>query len=345
MRRLFFVPAVATLALAPAASQAQDTVGALERPTEVRELGGTILYSAFDPAIDAYRLNVYDAQVARALPVPPSPEPFSADIGTNSSGDPQVIFSLDVGPVQGGQAGKRDLFVIALDEGAPRPVRNANTNHDEISPTIDEGRIAFTRVYPEDEGLVDDKPIVYTKRLLSPRERPSTRLPGVPTSRGRSTTNQRAVTELELRNGQLGQIMRFTCGSFECSDATYEVRQVDIDNRSSRRVGTLLAGANGQFLVGLSFAEGYLAWYETSNLGNSSAGAYRYRPGRAYRHAEGPPFLSGFTWTGDGTWQARASYGQEQDDCDDVRTTTVEQCTLVRTSDLDWEIIAADRVR
>lgn len=346
MRRLLPLPALAALALAPGVAQAQDTtVATLERPSEVRELDGTVVYSAFDPAIDAYRLTVRDAQGPRALPVQPSPEPFEADIGTNSSGDPQVVFSLDVGAVQGGEAGMRDLFVIALDEDAVRPVRNANTNQDEVSPTIDEGRIAFTRVYPEDEGTLDDKPIVYTKRLVAPRERPSTRLSGVPTSRGGSTTDERVVFELELEDGRLGQIVRFTCASVKCSDFTYEVRQVELEDRSSRRVGTLRAGINGQFFVGLSFAEGYLAWYETSNLGNGSAGAYRYRPGRAYRYAEGPSFLSGFDWTGEGTWQARASYGQLQDDCDDGRTTAVEQCTLVRTDDLDWEIVAADRVR
>jgi hypothetical protein len=277
--------------------------------------------------------------------VAPSAEPFEADIGTNSSGDPQVVFSVDVGPVAGGQAGGRDLFVIALNEDAARPVRNANTNRDEVSPTIDEGRIAFTRVYPEAEGFFDDKPIVYTKRLVAPRERPSTRLSGVPTSRGGATTRARVISELELEGSQLGEVVRYTCASEECSDFTYEVRQVDIDDRSSRGVGRLLAGINGQFYVGLSFAEGYLAWYETSNLGNSSAGAYRYRPGRAYRYAEGPPYLSGFAWTGDTTWQIRASLGQLQGTCDDGTTTTVEQCTLVRTDDLDWKIVAADRVR
>jgi hypothetical protein len=343
-RRLLSLLALA--ALVPGAAQARDTtVATVERPSEVRELDGIVVYSAFDPAIDAYRLTVRDAEGVRALPVAPSAEPFEADIGTNSSGDPQVVFSVDVGPVAGGQAGGRDLFVMALDEGAARPVRNANTDQDEVSPTIDDGRIAFTRVYPQDEGTGDDKPIVYTKRLVAPRERPSTRLSGVPTSRGGSTTQERVVLELELEAGRLGQVVRFTCGSVECSDFTYEVRQVELEERSSRRVATLRAGINGQFFVGLSFAEGYLAWYETSNLGNGSAGAYRYRPGRAYRFAEGPPFLSGFAWTGEGTWQARASYGQLQDDCDDGRTTTVEQCTLVRTDDLDWEIVAADRVR
>jgi hypothetical protein len=88
------------LALVPGAAQAQDTtVATLERPSEVRELDGIVVYSAFDPAIDAYRLRVRDAEGVRALPVAPAAEPFEADIGTSSSCDPQVAFSVDVGPV------------------------------------------------------------------------------------------------------------------------------------------------------------------------------------------------------------------------------------------------------
>lgn len=338
-RRLLPLPALVALALVPGAAQAQDTtVATLERPTEVRELDGTVVYSAFDPAIDAYRLTVRDAQGARALPVQPSRAPFEADIGTNSKGDPQVVFSLDVGLQEGGQAGQRDLFVLRLGSATVRPVRNANTNRDERAPTVDEGRIAFTRVYDEAEGTQDD-PVVYTKRLVAPRARPSTRLPGVPPRRdGRSTTD-RSVSELELENGRLGQIVRY---SYETAAGfrTNEVRQVELDERSSRQVGRLTTGLNGQFYVGLSFAEGYLAWYETSNLGNDSAGAYRYRPGRAYRYAEGPPHLSGFAWTGEGTWQVRC-----QADGVVVGEDRRAPCTLVRTDDLDWKSIEADRVR
>ena len=329
---------LAALALAPAAAWAQDTaVYPLERPTQVRELDGTVVYSAFDPAIDGYRLTVRDAQGAGTVPVQPSETPFEADIGTNSSGDPQVIFSLDVGPQEGGVSGMRDLFVLTLGSGEVRPVRNANTGLDERSPTIEGGRIAFSRGFDEGEN-----PVVYTKRLVAPRERPSTRLSGVPQRRdGRSTTD-RSVSELELEDGLLGQIVTYTydtAGGFR----TNEVRQVELDERSSRQVATLTTGLNGQFFVGLSFAEDYLAWYETSNIGNSSAGAYRYQPGRAYRFAEAPPYLSGFAWTGDGTWQARASFDQE---CDDPSTDdAVEECTLVRTGDLAWETIEADRVR
>jgi len=348
LRAALPLPTLAALALAPAAAQAQETtVATLERPSEVRELEGTVVYSAFDPAIDGYRLTVRDAQGARRLPVQPSPTPFEADIGTNSKGDPQVIFSLGVGLQEGGQAGGRDLFVIKVGSDEVRPVRNANTNRDERSPTIDEGRVAFTRVYPEGEGRADDKPVVYTKRLVAPRSRPSTRLDGVPKRRDGRPTTSRQVGELELENGVLGQIVGYTYQT-AAGFLTNEVRRLDLDNRRSRLAGTLTTGLNGQFYVGLSFAEGYLAWYETSTLGNDSAGAYRYRPGRAYRYAEGPPHLCGFAWTGDGSWQVRVEQGRDcvpeataGTDADIVNAPT----PLVRTGELDWRIIAADRVR
>ncbi len=316
----------------------------LERPTEVRELDGTLVYSAFDPAIDAYRLTVRDAQGARALPVEPSREPFEADVGTNSKGDPQVIFSLDVGPQAGGQAGNRDLFVLTLASNEVRAVRNANTNLDERTPTLDEGRIAFSRIFAP--GADNPEPVVYTKLLVAPRSRPSTRLPGVPQRRDGRQTLSRRVSELELESGRLGQIVRYSDATQLEGFATHEVRQVDLDERSSRQGGTLTTGLKAQFYVGLSFAEGYLAWYETRELEgegpNPSAGAYRYRPGRAYRCAEGPQDLSGFAWTGDGTWQVRLSYTFDNP-LDQFDATT--QVTLVRTDDLDWEVIAADRVR
>lgn len=348
-RRSIFLAALVAATLAPSAAQAQvSVVTTLPRPTEVRELDGVVVYSVWSPAIEAYRLTVRDAQGVRTLPVAPAPTPFEADIGTNSAGRPQVIFSLDVGTQEGGQAGGRDLFVIALNGGKARPVRNANTNLDERTPTIDAGRIAFSRVYEEGQGTADDKPVVYTKRLVAPRERPSTRLDGVPRRRDGETTTARTISELELGDGRLGEIVRYThetAGGFR----TNEVRQIDLDEKRSRLVANVITGLNGQFFVGLSFAEGYLAWYETSNFGNQAAGAYRYRPGRAYRYAEGPPYLCGFAWTGDGTWQVRVQAGvdcqpQTPAGSEDLEISN-SPAPLVRTGDLDWGVVAADRVR
>lgn len=339
LRHLLTLSTLAILALVPAVAQAQDTtVATFERPTEVREHDGALVYSVFDATIDAYRLTVRDTQGARALPVPPAPEPFEADIGTNTAGDPQVVFALDVGAQEGGRAGGKDLMVIALGSGAVRPVSNANTALDEGTPTIDDGRIAFSRIF--DDGA---NPVVYTKRLVAPRERPSARLPGVPERVGRFATTARRVTELELRDGRLGQLVRYFFQE-SAGSRTNEVRQVELEDRSQRLVAEQSTGENGQFFVGLSFAEGYLSWYTTSLFGNVRGGAYRYRPGRAYRYAEDRlAFLLGFAWTGDGTWQVRANPGGE---CDAPFTDETEPpCPLVRTGDLAWEIVGADRVR
>jgi hypothetical protein len=335
-QRILPLTAVAALALVPALAHAQTApVTKLERPTQVRELGGTVVYSAFDPAVGAYRLMVRDAQGGRALPVPAAREPFEADIGTNTKGTPQVIFSFDVGPQAGGQAGGRDLFVITLGSGEVRPVRNANTSLPERTPTIDEGRIAFSRTYGP--GADFPEPVVYTKRLVAPRKRPSTRLPGVP---HRLRTTYRSVSELELGGGLLGQVVTFTIPE-DMGDgapfATDQVRQVQLDDRSSRLVASTTSGQNDAFYVGLSFAEDYLAWYQASQQGNPAAGAYRYQRGRAYRYAKGPRYLSGFAWTGDGTWQVRSG--------PDGRCPKGADCRLVRTDDLDWEIIDRGHVR
>lgn len=338
-RHLIALLTLGALALVPPVAQAQDTtVATFERPTEVREHEGALVYSVFDPAVDAYRLTVRDTQGARALPVPSAPAPFETDIGTNTAGDPQVIFARDVGAQEGGRAGGKDLFVIALGSGEVRPVSNANTALDEGTPTIEDGRIAFSR------GFADGaNPVVYTKRLVAPRERPSTRLRGVPERAGRFATTDRRVSELELHDGRLGQIVRYSFPEASGSRIN-EVRQVELADRSQRLVAEQPTGENGQFFVGLSFAESYLSWYATSLFGNVRGGAYRYQPGRAYRYAEDRfAFLSGFAWTGDGTWQVRANPGGE---CDAPFTDETEPpCPLVRTGDLEWEVVEADRVR
>lgn len=331
---------VAAMAVVPGVAQAQSTtVTALERPTPVRELGGTVVYSAFDPAIDAYRLTVRDAQGARALPVPAAPQPFEADIGTNSKGEAQVIFSFDVGPQAGGQAGGRDLFVITLGSGDVRPVHNANTSLPERTPTIHEGRIAFSRIYAA--GAHFPHPVIYTKRLVAPRARPSTRLPGLPPRREDDVRGtHRSVSELELGDGLLGQILTSATDEHSAEGprfATDSVRQVKLDDRSSRLVARTDSGPNDPSYVGLSFADNYLAWYQTSKRGNPAAGAYRYQPGRAYRYAKGPKYLSGFAWTGDGSWQVRIGA--------DGQCPKGADCRLVRTDDLDWQIIERERVR
>lgn len=107
--RLFFAlaPLVAITAFVASPALAQDEpVRTLERATPLAAEGDRLLLSAFDPAIDAFRLVLREDGVERALPVQPTPEPLEADLGTNSSGDPAAILSLDVGQREGGASGR-----------------------------------------------------------------------------------------------------------------------------------------------------------------------------------------------------------------------------------------------
>lgn len=245
----------ATAAVASASHVQDPHVRTLERATPLAADGDRLLLSAFDPAIHAFRLVLREGDAECILPVQPTQEPLEADLGTNSSGDPAAILSLYVGAQESGTRGGRDLFVLTLGSGDVRPVRNANTDLDERVPTIDGGRIAFSRVY--DDG---EQPVVYTKRLVAPREQPSTRLPGVPARQevsggSSSATAERRVAELELVDGRLGQIATFAVEGAR----TNQVRLVDLDARSSRVAAEMGSGEGGETYLGLSWVNAKLA--------------------------------------------------------------------------------------
>lgn len=334
----------ATATVVPAASAQEQAVRTLERATPLAAEGERLLLSVFDPSTEAFRLVLREGDTERVLPVQPTAQPLEADLGTNSSGDPAAILALDVGDQEGGTRGGRDLFVLTLGSGEVRPVRNANTNHDERAPTIEDGRIAFSRVY--DDG---EQPVVYTKRLVAPRERPSVRLPGVPTrTRGfpggpSYTTVERRVVELELVDGRLGQLVTFLLTEGE--PRTNQIRLVDLDERSSRLAAETVSGEGDREYVGLSSVRGELAWYRTCTITCPADfnAAFRYEPGEAYETASGPRFLVGWATTRGVTWQLRGGQGGGR--CDDFRTDAQDACTLVRTGEPAWERIAAARVR
>jgi hypothetical protein len=333
------IVALVLLLVAAPAAHAQDTVVAtLERPSEVREHDGAVLYSDYDAAIDRYRLRVRAAGgTVRELRVAPSREPFDADLGTDSAGNLAAIVALPNGEPRG-TGGGTDLFVFTVATGLARPVRNANTGEDERAPAIDHGRIAFTRVY---DGA---KPIVYTKRLIAPRRKPSTRLPGVPTrrctlliERGDCTTVDRAVVTLELREGRLAQLVTYHVENGP-GHRQNEIRLVDVARRSSRQVAFMTTGEGGQEYVGPSFAGSRLSWYRgcAVECSRDFTALLRYRMGVGYDRADARRGLSGYAGTGDGTWQVRGT--GEDGGC-------APRCTLVWTREPRWERIAADRVR
>ena len=192
-----------------------------------------------------------------------------------------------------------------------RPVRNANDpGRNDVGPTLWRGRIAWTREYGTAKS---PNPVVYTKLLTAPRSQPSTRLPGVPTTRCAQEvglvnppcgpTTNRSVEALELWGDNLGQIVRYVFEGLAGISQT-ETRLVRVSDRSSRPIDFVVSGLNGQSLVGPSFFSGRLAWYRSCAVTDVSCktftGPWRYRiSARTYqRGAPGPITVSGFADTG-----------------------------------------------
>jgi hypothetical protein len=255
-RIVLIAPVVLALVLAAPASAEDTVVAELLRPSTIRGHAGIQVFSASDDS--GYRLAILRADKVELLPVSPSPAPFDADIGPDSRGRPQLVYSRCA-------AGGRgcDLFVFSLaGGGTERPVRGANTaDGDEFAPTLWKGRIAFARKLPG-----RDRPAVYTRELGAPRSRPSVRLPGIP-----RRTSTRGVIELELYGRRLAQIVFFA--------GQTEVRLVDLSDRGVRRLAHTGVGEGGQYFAGIGFAGGHLAWVSSWVVGGGavSPGIYRYR--------------------------------------------------------------------
>lgn len=307
--------ALAVVALAVATTAPAAFAATVAQPggvaTAVRELGGTIVFSEYVQAERRWYLSVREAGTEqRRIAVAPSAVPFAADIGTDSKGRPQLIYQRCAGTVSA-PAGC-ELFVYSLANATgERPVRNANDpGRNDVGPTLWRGRIAWTREYGSGE---DANPVVYTKTLTAPRSQPSTRLPGVPTTRCAEAlglvdppcgpTRFRRVTALELWGDNLGLIVRYLFEGLGGTSQT-EARLTRVSDRSARQVDFLTSGLNGQSLVGPSFFGGRMAWYRACGVTEAScrtfAGPWRYRLStRAYeRGARGPSLVSGFADSG-----------------------------------------------
>ena len=282
---LLAAPLVVALGLSAAPASAADTlVAQLQRPSAIRGYAGIEVFSDFDGT--AYRLAIVRDGKVEHLPVAPSQAPFDADIGPDRNGRPQLIYTRcgiarDSATGTSGLKGC-DLFVFSLTGGTERPVRNANTDADEVAPTLWKGRIAFARGSlggPAFEVGAHERAVVYTKELMAPRSRPSTRLPGIPrrgADRGRTTGGN--VAELELSGEHLAEIVNFVGSPVESPQQT-EVRLVDIADRSTRRLAHTSVGEGGQYFAGIGFADGHLAWAAEWVTGGGAVtpGIYRYR--------------------------------------------------------------------
>jgi hypothetical protein len=341
----------------PPPSLEPATLAHLTRPSPVSAWRGIAVWSAYDEAGGAYRLMVADGDAVGPLPVDPSPVPFDADVGPDSSGDPAVVYSrcpIAPEPPTDRPAADCDLFILGLrDDRGERPIRNAKSAGSEFNPTLWRGDVAWARTY---EGRPDE-PFVYTRPLVAPRERASQRMPGVPTRRcsvkvepeeGSCATEQRRVDDLELYGRRLALDLSYSVDG-QAGFITREVRLDDVRERTARLVAVGVSGEGGQDHIGVSIDAGRLSWYRTcfGDPGGctSNAGAFRYRISTGeYERDEQSTQLAGFSWLQGGSYRVR---NEELTDCDEVSRSDRPDatCPVLRTGPLDWRPIDADRVR
>jgi hypothetical protein len=313
--RLALAAAVATVAALPTAAHA-ETVASPGAATAVKEFAGTIVFSQLDRTTNQWFLTVRRAGAAapERLPVAPSGRRFDADIGPDSAGRPELIYSRCSNPP--GVPTGCDLFVFSLDGATgERPVRNANDpGHNDQNPTLWRGRIAWSRDY----GAPDNpNQIVYTKALTAPRSQPSKRLPGVPQRRTgevdriTAPTTGRTVQDLELWGENLALTVSYGCRGCAGIDSS-ELRLDDLGDGSARQVAFQVVGLSGQTLVGPSFFAGRLGWYraclgDPSGCNGGVGGPWRYAlTSRTYqRGAAGPARVDGFADTGTLLYETR----------------------------------------
>ena len=231
-------------------------------PTDLREYGGTIVFTELDVAQWRYRLVVRKVGAdPQRVNVPMSNDPFGADIGTDSRGRPQLIYT------RCRRNRGCELFVYSLaDATGERRVTTAGLLPDFARATLWRGRIAWT----QNRGGM---PVVYTKLLTAPRSQPATRLPGAPTVGA-------TIRGLELWGTNFALIV---------GD---EVRLDDIADGSARKIAQLGRVTAGERLAGPSFFDGRLAWYRGCFAAEpscrSEAGAWRYRLS-THTYEEGAP--------------------------------------------------------
>ena len=324
----------------PATAQTgEERLVDLDRATPVREYDGRLLFSRWDGS--AYRLATLHEGQMRDLPVPPQSEPFDADAGPDSAGNPSAVVSLCDATC--------DLFVLGFDEGDElRAVRNANTTgKDETDPSIWKGRLVFAREY-------GTRVIPYTKRLEAPRSRPSDRLARLPEERCGASTPPECrpiedpeLVQMELFGERVAQSWRYQPEGFG-GFRQNEIRLTDIDRTNTRQLAYMTTGIGGQTYLGPSFARGRVAFNrvcqgDPGGCSTANSGAIRYRISNGSYELEGArEGWQAWEYSGANTFHVPSDLVCSDGGQGEVPNS--EQCGIYRGPDPDWQPVDADRI-
>jgi hypothetical protein len=145
---------VAALSAGGVAQAADTVVATTARPTPIDTHGGRLLYSAWDPAVNGYRLTELKDGVTRALPVDPSPRPFEVDMAWGPHNHHVAVYPrCDGDPaLEEGTAGC-DLYMFDFPANRETALRSANSpGADETSVAVWRDQIVFSRIYRPRDG-------------------------------------------------------------------------------------------------------------------------------------------------------------------------------------------------
>lgn len=357
MKRLLLTAALAVLT-APGAAVAQRSTALAELPNEslVTAYAGLVVVSVHDAATPGFHLTLVRGPGRQErLPVPPSAEPFDADLGPDVAGRPTVVYSRCADPRDSTSCA---VFSHRIGAAGEQPVRSVDAPAaGEREPSLWRGELAWIRSYgPE-------RDVAYVRSLRAPASSRSVRQPGLPTrncdvqfERGDCTTRNRALVELELRGSRLAVLGTYSVTN-QVGFRTSELRLVDRRAGRSRRIALVTSGEGGQSLVGPSFSGPYLGWTFScfgDPGGCRARGAHRYRIAtdryeveRVYRS------FAGFSLDGDGAYglDGLSELGDPPSDefppCNgrSAAGKPARTCPLLRLGPLAWEPVAARRVR
>jgi hypothetical protein len=110
-----------------------------------------VLFSDWDPSLNAYRLVELVDGTVRQVPVAPRPMPFDVDLGPDRHGEPIAVYSRCTREpiIYWELDGRRgcDLYTYNFATKHERRLTPAGSKTDEYSPAVWRNRVAFTRTY------------------------------------------------------------------------------------------------------------------------------------------------------------------------------------------------------
>jgi hypothetical protein len=145
---LVAVAVLLAAALAPAAQAAPTPLSTEQRATPIAAWAGTVAWSSFDPATNAYQLVVSrNGGAPQRVAVAPNAVAFDVDLGTNRNGSTYAVYSRCTTPATESRPPTDcDLYRLSLATGVEQHLDTLSSpSWDEREPTIFAGQIAFVR--------------------------------------------------------------------------------------------------------------------------------------------------------------------------------------------------------